>query len=79
MNPAAKEPTHADDEIPPLQPGRLNIYSAVDVKRWGAQRFFDTVCAKEPIQIPDFEFTEEDQRMMDEVLRQEREATANGL
>jgi len=76
MNPTTKEAAN-DEEIPLMQPGRLNIYSAADIKRWGVQRFLDTVCAKEPVEMPDFEFTEEEQRQMDEILRQECEVTAN--
>ncbi len=65
--------------IPPLRPGRVTVYSAADIKRWGVERFLDTVCAKEPLQIPDLGFTNEENRLMDEVLYQEREASARGL
>lgn len=67
------------DVIPPLRPNRMNVYSTADIKRWGVQRFLDTVCAKEPLQIPDLGFTEEENRLMDEILREEREASARGL
>ena len=67
------------DEIPPLRPGKVTSYSPADIRRWGVQRFLDTVCRKEPLQIPDLGFTEEENRATDEVLRQEREATAHGL
>ncbi|MDO7874054.1 hypothetical protein Q5H93_04865 [Hymenobacter sp. ASUV-10] len=67
------------DEIPPMRPGRLNLYSPDDIKRWGVERFLDTVCRKEPLEIPDLGFTEEENRAMDEILRQEREASARGL
>ena len=67
------------DEIPPMQPGRMNSYSTADIKRWGVERFLDAVCPKEPIPIPDLCFTEEENRLMDEILRQEREAAARGL
>ncbi len=67
------------DEIPPMRPGRMNSYSTADIKRWGVQRFLDTVCRKEPLEIPDLGFTEEENRLMDEILREEREASARGL
>lgn len=56
-----------------------NSYSPADIKRWGVQRFLDEVCAKEPIEIPDLGFTEEENQRMDEILKQEREAATNGL
>ena len=67
------------DEIPPMQPGRMNSYSTEDIKRWGVERFLDAVQLKEPIPMPDLKFTEEENRQMDEYLRQEREAAARGL
>ena len=67
------------DEIPPMRPGRMNLYSAADIKRWGVERFLDTVCRKEPLEIPDLGFTDEENRAMDEILREEREASARGL
>ncbi|WP_375416436.1 hypothetical protein [uncultured Hymenobacter sp.] len=67
------------DIIPPLRPGRINEYSTTDIKRWGVQRFLDTVCGKKPLEIPDLGFTEEENRLMDEILREEREASARGL
>ena len=67
------------DVIPPLRPGRINEYSIADIKRWGVERFLDEVCAKEPLQIPDLGFTDEENRLMDEILEQERQASARGL
>lgn len=67
------------DVIPPLRPGRMNVYSPTDIKRWGVQRFLDEVTRKEPLVIPDLGFTEEENRLMDEILREEREAAARGL
>lgn len=63
------------EPIPPLKRGRLNSYSPVDIKRWGVQRFLDAVCEKETIPIPDLGFSEEENRRMDEVLNEEREAS----
>ena len=67
------------DEIPPLRPGRMNSYSPADIRRWGVERFLDAVCRKEPLEIPDLGFTAEENAAMDEILREEREAAANGL
>ena len=47
-------------------------YRAEDIKRWGIQRFLDTVCAKEPIPMPDFRFTEAENKLMDEILLEEK-------
>lgn len=62
------------EPIPPLQAGQWNGYSPADIKHWGVQRFLDEVCAKEPFQIPDLGFTEEENRQMDLILKQEQEA-----
>lgn len=67
------------DEIPLRHPGRMTSYSPADIRRWGVQRFLDTVCRKEPLPIPDLEFTEAENQAMDEILREEREAAARGL
>lgn len=67
------------EPIPPLKRGHWNSYSPADIKRWGVQRFLNEVCEKEPIQIPDLGFTEEENQRMDQILKQEREAAANGL
>lgn len=67
------------EPIPPLKPGQWNSYSPADIKRWGVQRFLDEVCTKDPIPIPDLGFTEEENQRMDEVLKQEREASDSGL
>ena len=70
MRPVPETPNA--DPIPPMQPGRMNLYSTTDIKRWGVERFLDTVCSKEPIEMPDFNFTAEENAAMDEILRQER-------
>jgi len=49
-----------------------NLYQPEDIKQWGPQRFLDEVCAKEPFPIPDLGFTEEENRLMDEILKEER-------
>jgi hypothetical protein len=70
---------NTQDVIPPLKPGQWNSYSPADIKRWGVERFLDEVCAKEPIAIPNLGFTEEENRRMDQILEEERQASANGL
>lgn len=67
------------EPIPPLRRGQWNSYSPADIKRWGVQRFLDEVCEKEPIQIPDLGFTDQENQRMDQILQQEQEAAANGL
>lgn len=67
------------EPIPALKRGQWNIYSPDDIKRWGVQRFLDEVCEKEPIQIPDLGFSDEENQRMDQILKEERDATANGL
>ena len=66
-------PEPFSDEIPPMKPGQMNGYSTDDIKRWGVKRFLDTVCRKEPLPMPDFGFTDEENAAMDEILRRERE------
>jgi len=71
-------PTINPEPIPPRKPG-INSYRPEDIKRWGVQRFLDEWAAQGPFQIPPMHFTEEENRRMDEVLAQERQATADGL
>lgn len=71
-------PTTNLEPIPPKKPG-INSYRPEDIKRWGVERFLDAVCAEGPFPIPDFHFTDEENRRMDEIIEQERQATANGL
>lgn len=71
-------PTINLEDIPPRKPG-INSYRPEDIKRWGVQRFLDAQEALGPFEMPDFEFTEEENRRMDEVIEQERQATADGL
>ena len=73
------ETRKSSEFIPPLKPGQWTSYSPADIKRWGVQRFLDEVCEKEPVQIPDLGFTEEENQRMDQLLKEEREATADGL
>ncbi|WP_246559068.1 hypothetical protein [Hymenobacter piscis] len=67
------------DAIPALRWGQLTYYSPADIKRWGVQRFLDTVAPAAPLPIPDLGFTEEENKRMDELLQQERQDAARGL
>lgn len=57
-----------NDEIPPMKKGQLNIYKPSDIKRWGVERFLEATAVREPFlrQFP--EFTDEENRKMDELL-----------
>lgn len=56
-----------------------NSYKPEDIQRWGVQRFMTEIAPKEPLEIPDLGFSEDENRRMDQLLKQEREASANGL
>jgi len=56
-----------------------NSYKPEDIKRWGVERFMNEIAPKEPLEIPDLGFSADENRRMDEILAQEREASANGL
>jgi hypothetical protein len=70
----------SDKPLEPIPPMRTsgNSYSSADIRRWGVERFLNEMCSKEPFVIPDLGFTDEENRRMDEVLDQERQATADG-
>ena len=67
-----------EEPIPPRKRG-TNSYNPADIKRWGVQRFLDERASQGPFIIPPMHFTEEENRRMDELLEEERQATANGL
>lgn len=56
-----------------------NSYKPEDIRRWGVQRFMNEIAPKKPLEIPDLGFSAEENQRMDEILIQEREASANGL
>lgn len=72
------ETTKQLEPIPPMRRG-ANSYKPEDIRRWGVQRFMDEIAPKEPFEIPDLRFSDEENRKMDEILQQEKEASANGL
>jgi hypothetical protein len=57
------------DLIPPMRRG-ANTYKAEDILRWGVARFMQEVAPKEPLDIPDLGFTEEENRRTDELMNQ---------
>ncbi len=57
-----------NDEIPPMRRGQLNIYKPSDIKRWGVERFLEATAVREPFLLEFPEFTEEENRRMDEIL-----------
>lgn len=71
-------PTTELEPIPPRKPG-VNSYRPEDIKRWGIERFMKERGPQEPFQIPPMHFTEEENRRMDELLEEERQAKTNGL
>ncbi|MBN8824002.1 MULTISPECIES: hypothetical protein [unclassified Spirosoma] len=59
-----------EDEIPSMKKGQLNIYKPSDIKRWGVQRFLEETSVKEPFLLEFPEFTDEENKRMDEVLKE---------
>lgn len=57
-----------NDEIPPMRRGRLNSYKPEDIRRWGVERFLEATAVREPFNRVFPEFTEEENRRMDELL-----------
>lgn len=66
------------EPIPPMRRG-ANSYKPEDIWRWGLQRFMDEIAPKKPLEIPDLGFSEEENRRIDELLKQEQQSTANDL
>ncbi len=59
------------EPIPTIKERGSNVYKPEDIKRWGVERFLDTVSPKEPFQFG-IEFTDDENRRMDEVLEEEK-------
>lgn len=66
----AKPVNIISEQIPPIRKGQLNIYKPSDIKRWGVERFLAEVAPQTPIQ-PNFNFTEEEQKRMDQLLAED--------
>ena len=45
-----------------------------DIKAYGVQRFLDEQAQRGPLQLPKLHFTDEENRLMDEILAEERRA-----
>lgn len=58
------------EHIPTIKERGSNVYKPSDIKRWGVDRFLDAVSPREPISFG-IEFTEEENRRMDEILAEE--------
>ena len=61
-----------NDALPtrPSHGKRAKSYKVEDVLRLGKPAFLRRVSPKEPLQVPDLDFTPEEKRMMDEALEQ---------
>ncbi|MCU0341785.1 MAG: hypothetical protein MUE30_18070 [Spirosomaceae bacterium] len=68
-----------EEMIPPLKKHQLNIYNPSDIKRWGVTHFLNEVCSTDPIKIPDFRFTDNENKLMDETLSQEKDLQDNDI
>lgn len=56
--------------IPPIQKGKMNIYSPEQIRRaGGVENFLDLIALKEPIHIPDLGFTDDQWDEMEKLLR----------
>jgi len=62
------ETTKEQEHIPPMKKGQLNIYKPSDIKRWGIERFLDATAVRDPFLLEFPEFTDEENRRMDELL-----------
>jgi len=59
------------EHIPTIKEQWSNVYTPEDIKRWGVERFLDAVSPKQPFQFG-IDFTEEENRRMDEILEEEK-------
>lgn len=55
--------------ISKLKRGQLNIYNSTQIKAVGVATYLDLVCEKEPIQPPDFGFTETEWDEMEKLMQ----------
>jgi hypothetical protein len=57
-------------EIPRLKKGKLNIYNPKQINAVGGmESFLDLIGSGKPIEIPNFNFTEEELFEMDELMK----------
>ena len=59
------------ERIPTIKERGSNVYKPEDIKRWGVERFLDAVAPKEPFRFG-IQFSEEENRRMDEILEEEK-------
>ncbi|MGI4740450.1 MAG: hypothetical protein ACRYG7_35200 [Janthinobacterium lividum] len=59
-----------------LAEGRTSLRPE-EIKAYGVRRFLDEQAKRGPFPIPDLHFTEEENRLMDQILAEERQAKAN--
>jgi hypothetical protein len=57
-----------DNPIPLLKKGKYNSYRPEDIKQWGVERFLETVCAMNDIEVPVLGFNDEENKNMDVIL-----------
>ena len=72
------KPFFETEPTPPQKRGN-NSYNPADIKRWGVQRFLEERAARGPFKMPVLQFSDEENRRMDEILEQERQAAADAL
>ncbi len=71
--------TEEKEPIPPIKPHQWNSYRPEDIKRWGIERFLKEVSPQQPIPVPDFEFTDEENQRMDKLLEEEKKHKEGSL
>lgn len=61
-----------------LAEGRTSLRPE-EIKAYGVQRFLNEQAQREPFPALDIAFTEEENRLMDEILAEERQAKTNAV
>lgn len=56
-----------------------NSYKPEDIRRWGVQRFMREIAPEEPLEIPDLGFSADENKRMDEILKQGTDAPDDGI
>lgn len=61
-------------EIPRLKKGKLNIYNPKQINAAGGmESFLDLIGSGEPIEIPNFDFSEEELKNIDKLMKEENQ------
>ena len=59
-------------EIPRMKKGKLNIYNSKQINAIGGmESFLDSIGSDEPIEIPQFDFSEKELLEMDELMKED--------